>query len=124
MSKQQPGRKPTAPKSTPTTQTSAPRKTVEEIRRNRTSNTIFGKRQDTLLFTKAHFKFMLIGVAFILGGLLLMTGGAQKDPNVWDPQVIYNPRIVTLAPIVILIGLGLQIYAIFLRSPNETTTEA
>jgi hypothetical protein len=56
---------------------------------------------------------MGIGCALIGLGLLLMLGGGMSDPNVWDESVIYSPRRITLAPIVILAGLGMQVYAIF-----------
>ena len=66
-----------------------------------------------LTFGKQNYMWMLIGFAMIVVGLLLMTGGAMDDPNVWDESKIYSFRRITLAPIVILIGLGIEIYAIF-----------
>lgn len=66
-----------------------------------------------LLFNKQTYIYMGIGVALIAVGLLLMLGGAMKDPNVWDESVIYSARRITLAPIFILAGLGMQVYAIF-----------
>lgn len=66
-----------------------------------------------LTFGKQNYILMLIGFVIIVVGLLLMTGGAMPDPNTWDESVIYSARRITLAPIVILIGLGVEIYAIF-----------
>jgi len=66
-----------------------------------------------LLFSKQTYIYMGIGCALIAIGMLLMLGGDMKDPNVWDETVIYSFRRITLAPIVILSGLGVQIYAIF-----------
>jgi len=62
-----------------------------------------------------HFPYIYIGIgcALIAVGLLLMLGGGMKDPNVWDESVIYSFRRITLAPIFILAGLGMQVYAIF-----------
>jgi len=59
---------------------------------------------------------MLIGVAFILLGLLLMIGGKSKDPNVFDTSEVYSFRRITLAPILILGGLVLEIVGIFKKS--------
>lgn len=56
---------------------------------------------------------MGIGCGLIALGLILMLGGGMDDPAVWDESVIYSPIRITLAPIVILAGLGMQIYAIF-----------
>lgn len=46
-------------------------------------------------------------------GIILMSGGGMDNPNEWHPDVIYSFRRTVLAPIVILGGLGLEIYAIF-----------
>lgn len=66
-----------------------------------------------LLFTRQNYLYIGIGCALIALGLILMLGGGMKDPNVWDESVIYSARRTVLAPIVILTGLGMQIYAIF-----------
>lgn len=67
----------------------------------------------SMTYGKAQFKWMLIGVGFIVLGLLLMMGGGMPSPEVWDESLIYSPIRLTLAPLLILVGLGLQIFAIF-----------
>lgn len=67
------------------------------------------------LFGRKNFMIMLIGLALIGLGMLLMSGGAMPSPDVWDDSIIYSTRRTLIAPIVILIGLGLQIYAIFAK---------
>ncbi len=66
-----------------------------------------------LLFNKENYKWMLIGCGLIGLGLILMLGGSMKDPNVWDESVIYSARRTVLAPIFILAGLAVEVYAIF-----------
>lgn len=66
-----------------------------------------------LLFTKENYIYIAIGCGLIGLGLILMMGGGMKDPNVWDESVIYSFRRTVLAPIVILAGLAMEIYAIF-----------
>lgn len=66
-----------------------------------------------LLFSKQNYLYIGIGCGLIALGLILMLGGGMKDPNVWDESVIYSARRTVLAPIVILAGLGMQVYAIF-----------
>lgn len=66
-----------------------------------------------LIFGKQNYLFMLVGIGLIIVGLLLMTGGRNVDPNVFDDSVIYSFRRVTLAPILILAGLIVEVYAIF-----------
>lgn len=67
---------------------------------------------DTLVFGKATFIWIGIGVALMLLGMFLMSGGAMPSPDVWDEEIIYSFRRITLAPIVILTGLGVITYAI------------
>ena len=69
------------------------------------------------IFGKKNYKFMLIGLAFIAIGFVLMSGGASDDPNVFRPD-IFSFRRIRLAPTLVLIGFGLQVYAILLN-PNK-----
>jgi hypothetical membrane protein len=65
------------------------------------------------LFGKENYRWMVIGLGVILLGLLLMIGGKSKDPNVFDPSEVYSFRRITVAPILILGGLVLEIVGIF-----------
>ena len=66
-----------------------------------------------LLFGRENFWWMFLGVGLIVLGMFLMSGGAQPSPEVWDDDIIYSFRRVTLAPILILAGVVVEIYAIF-----------
>ncbi len=68
-------------------------------------------KQD-FLFGKRNYIIMLIGLAVIALGFILMAGGGSDDPNVFNKE-IYNWRRIRLAPTLVLIGLGIEIYAIF-----------
>lgn len=68
-------------------------------------------KQD-FLFDKSNYKWMLIGVAFILLGLVLMAGGKSPDPHKFNYEEVYSFRRITLAPIMILLGLAVEVYAI------------
>jgi len=68
-------------------------------------------KQD-FLFDKSNYKWMLIGVAFILLGLVLMAGGKSPDPHKFNYDEVYSFRRITLAPIMILLGLAVEVYAI------------
>lgn len=70
------------------------------------------------IFGRKNYMFMLIGIAFIAVGFILMTGGGSDDPNVFNPE-IYNWRRIRLAPTLILIGLGIEIYAILLNPSKD-----
>lgn len=64
------------------------------------------------LFGKRNYIIMLIGLAVIALGFVLMAGGGSDDPNVFNPE-IYSWRRIRLAPTLVIIGLGIEIYAIF-----------
>ncbi len=66
-----------------------------------------------LLFHRQNYIWMGIGAGLIALGLVLMSGGHMPSPDVWEPERIYSFRRTVLAPIVILVGLGVEIYAIF-----------
>jgi hypothetical protein len=72
------------------------------------------------LFGKENFRWMLIGVGVLILGFLLMAGGGSSDPNVFNADEVYSTRRITIAPIIILIGIAIEIYAIF-RTPKSTT---
>lgn len=71
------------------------------------------------LFGKRNYIIMLIGIAVIALGFILMSGGGSDDPNVFNPE-IYSWRRIRLAPALVILGLGIEIYAI-LANPKKTS---
>lgn len=69
-----------------------------------------------LIFGRRNYIFWGVGMGLVIIGFLLMLGGGMPDKDTWDPSLIYSFRRITLAPIFILAGLGVNIYAIFTRS--------
>ena len=65
-------------------------------------------------FGRENYRLMLIGLAFIVLGFLLMVGGGSSDPNKFNPE-IFSFRRITLAPILILAGYVIEIFAIMKR---------
>ncbi|HET9433686.1 MAG TPA: DUF3098 domain-containing protein [Chitinophagaceae bacterium] len=72
----------------------------------------------TSLFDKQNLWLMLLGVGIIALGMLLMVGGRSADPNTFNYDEVYSTRRITIAPILIIIGLGIEIYAIFKKPKN------
>lgn len=73
-----------------------------------------------LHFTRDNYKWMIIGAVVIALGMILMSGGENMNPNVFDTNLVYNPRHITVAPIVILLGFGVEIYAIMKKPKRKT----
>jgi len=67
--------------------------------------------QKPMIFGRKNYQFLFIGLALIALGFILMAGGGSDDPNVWNPE-IFNFRRIRLAPMIILLGLAVEIYAI------------
>ena len=65
------------------------------------------------LFGKENYRWMLIGIVLVALGLILMGGGKSKDPNVFNPKEVYSVTRITIAPILILAGFVVEIFAIF-----------
>lgn len=71
--------------------------------------------EPTFIFGRINYIFMLAGAACLALGLILMSGGAMPNPDTWDDSIIYSFRRITLAPMVMIVGLILLIIAIFKR---------
>ena len=71
------------------------------------NNTIFGN--DNL-------RWMLIGLVVIAIELVLMAGGKGEDPNVFAENEVYSMKRITLAPLMIVAGLLIEVYAIMRKS--------
>ncbi len=71
------------------------------------------------LFSKENFLWMIIGGMVIALGMFLMSGGKNPDPNNFDTNLVYSKTRITIAPILIVAGLLIEIYAIF-KKPRQT----
>lgn len=67
----------------------------------------------TPLFGKQNFLLMLLGGVIIAAGMLVMAGGKSADPTVFNDKEVYSTLRITVAPILILLGLVVEVYAIF-----------
>jgi len=65
------------------------------------------------LFGRANFTWMLVGGLVMALGMVLMAGGKSEDPNVFDANAVYGFTRITVAPILIVLGLAIEVVAIF-----------
>ena len=68
-----------------------------------------------VLFTKENYKWMVIGLVLMALGFFLMAGGKSSNLNVFSDKDVYSPMRITVAPILIVAGLLLEIFAIMKR---------
>ena len=66
-------------------------------------------------FNKMNYILVLVGILVIALGMVLMIGGGSSDPDVFNEKM-FDFQHLTLAPILILLGVVVEIVAIFWRS--------
>lgn len=78
------------------------------------------KRQPSVkgLFGKENYIMMLTGLIVLAVGFFLMGGGKSADPKVFDDNEVYSTTRITIAPILIIAGFIIEVFAI-MRKPKE-----
>ena len=66
-------------------------------------------------FRKKNYILLIIGLAFMASGLILMIGGGSEDPTKFSDQ-IFNFQRLTVAPILIIMGFIIEIFAIMSKN--------
>ena len=73
------------------------------------------KKAKLPLFEKDNYLWMGIGAVIVIIGMFLMSGGKNADPNQFDTKLVYSTTRITIAPILILAGFAVEVFAIFKR---------
>ena len=79
------------------------------------------KKENTptdFVFSKQNYVLLLISLAVIVAGFALLSGGGSDNPNEFSEE-IFNVRRLYIAPIIILGGYFLVIYAIMKKPKKE-----
>jgi hypothetical protein len=71
------------------------------------------EKKSSSMFTRENYIWMLAGAAVMALGWFLMAGGKSDNPAVFNDNEVYSTTRITVAPILILLGLGIEIFAIF-----------
>jgi Protein of unknown function (DUF3098) len=64
------------------------------------------------LFTKDNYIWMAAGLLVMALGFILMSGGKSADPKVFNDSDVYSTTRITIAPLLIVAGLVIEIFAI------------
>ena len=64
-----------------------------------------------MAMTVSGLKALLVGLLVMVSGYILMSGGGSDDPQVFDYAMFNSVRLV-IAPIVIVLGIIIEIIAI------------
>ncbi|HNS16226.1 MAG TPA: DUF3098 domain-containing protein [Bacteroidales bacterium] len=92
----------------------AKKKSPEPIQKARTPDV----KTKEFAFGSKNYRLLILGLLFILVGFLLMIGGGSDDPAVFNYK-IFSFRRITLAPILILAGFIMEIFAIMRKTKED-----
>ncbi len=81
-------------------------------------NTEDSKREFAFVFNRINYIIMIAGIVLLALGYILLAGGGSDDPNVFNPEM-FNGRRLYLAPILIILGLIVEIVAIMYRGKDS-----
>ncbi|MEI6764464.1 MAG: DUF3098 domain-containing protein [Bacteroidota bacterium] len=101
----------TAETATPQVKAAEPVKPVYQRQRTEVKKPVF-------LFGRINYILMLSGLLVMAIGFILMIGGGSKDPNVFNPD-IFDAQRLTVAPILVLLGYAIEIFAIMIRPKDK-----
>ena len=73
----------------------------------------------TQLFDKGNYMWMLIGLGVLALGFFLMAGGKSSDPKVFNADEVYSTTRITIAPMLIIAGFIIEIFAIMKKSKSN-----
>lgn len=61
---------------------------------------------------KKNLWLILAGLGIMVIGYLLLVGGGSSDPNIFREEALFSFRRMVLAPVVIVLGFGFEVFAI------------
>ena len=76
------------------------------------------KPETDFLFDRTKYTLLIVGLVVTALGFILMIGGGSDDPNQFSYD-LFNFRRMTLAPFLVLLGYGIQIYSILKRKKQS-----
>ncbi|MBP6458951.1 MAG: DUF3098 domain-containing protein [Crocinitomicaceae bacterium] len=81
------------------------------------------KANHRFAFQKLNYKILLVGLAINVLGFILMIGGESPDPTKFNASELFSPVRITVAPILIIAGYLVMIYAIMKKPKNTNVSD-
>jgi hypothetical protein len=69
------------------------------------------ENKEKMPITPKGLKYLLVGLLVMVSGYILMSGGGSEDPEVFN-YAMFDFRRLVVAPIVIILGIIIEIVAI------------
>lgn len=80
------------------------------------------KPQFQFAFEKENYLWMIIGVVVLAIGYILLIGGGSENPNEFNYS-LFDTRRLVIAPILIVAGLIIEVYAIMKKAKKDKTNK-
>lgn len=77
------------------------------------------ENQERFAIPYKNLAYVLIGLALMIIGYVLMSGGGTTDPNIFPKEEMFSFRRIVLAPVLILLGFGVEIFAIMYKPKQK-----
>ena len=99
---------------------------VESVKTNEDGTVSLNEfsRTGPFAFSKVNTKLLLIGLALNIIGFILMIGGATKDITEFHEDEIFSTTRITVAPVFIVVGYVIILYAIMKRPKKDVSSES
>jgi len=68
---------------------------------------------------KLNYILMAVGVLIVVVGFVLMSGGGSEDPTEFNEEELFHPIRITVAPITVVVGYVIVIFAIMKRPKSK-----
>ena len=75
------------------------------------------KETNDFLFLKENYIWLIVSIAFVIVGFILMSGGGASNPSEFS-EALFSTSRLTVAPIIVLVGLGLGFFSI-MKKPKS-----
>ena len=78
-----------------------------------------------LLFGRENWVLFAAGLGLILLGFYMMSGGGSPNPGTdFNQDELYHPMRITVAPLLVVVGIAVEIVAIMWRRADKPDTAA
>lgn len=74
--------------------------------------------ETAFVFGKINYILMLAGMVVIACGYVMMIGGQPENPAEFNAKELYSTTRITIAPVIIIIGLVIEIFAIMVKAKD------
>ncbi len=86
---------------------------------NAPANGTSTSKENSFAFGRINYILLIVGIILLAIGYICLTGGGSDDPNAFN-DALFDTRRLVVAPILIVGGLIVEIFAIMLKPKDKT----